>query len=94
MSGGSLPSAGNRKENECVAGVCLRQGTAKRVNVWRESAFGREPRKSEEKKDTEQSLQPDNPIVTILANRFARSRKNRANYGLQVKRMFSGPCGR
>ena len=46
------------------------------------------------RKYVEQSLQPDNPIVTILATRYARSRKNRANCGLQVKRMLSGPFGR
>ena len=38
--------------------------------------------------DAEQLLQPDNPIVTILATRYARLRKNRANYGLQVKQML------
>jgi hypothetical protein len=49
------------------------------MNVWRESAFGREPRRERRYKDIEQSLQPDNPIVTILATRYARLRKNRAN---------------
>jgi len=38
--------------------------------------------------DIEQLLQPDNPIVTLCATRFARLRTNRANYGLQVKQML------
>ena len=37
---------------------------------------------------TEQSLQPDSPIVTVRASRFARLCTDRANYGSQVKRML------
>lgn len=40
------------------------------------------------KKDIEQSLQADKAIVTVCAARFARSRTNRANDALPLKRML------
>ena len=39
--------------------------------------------------DVEQVLRPDSAIGTVCAARYARSRTNRANDALPVKRMFS-----